>query len=104
MTFWPYHAQTGVTPDPVALGQALERLYDALDEAASLERWALPSWDRGPQEVSRRLGGEAFAPALHADDRILLAQALDRSHEIVEMSARPARPTWVTARVQRVDG
>ena len=49
VTFWPYHAQTGVTPDPVALGQALERLHDSLDEAARLENWSLPSWDRGPK-------------------------------------------------------
>lgn len=87
VSFWPYHAQTGVTPDPVALGQALERLHDSLDEAARLESWSLPSWDRGPQDVMRRLGDEAYAPSLDADDRILLAQVLDRSHEIAEMSA-----------------
>ena len=87
VTFWPYHAQTGATPDPVVLGRGLERLHDLLDDAACLEGWSLPSWDRGPQDVIRRLGDEGFAPALNADDRILLAQVLDRSHEIAEMSA-----------------
>jgi predicted trehalose synthase len=88
VTFWPYHAQTGVTPDPLALARALERLHDALAEAARREEWSLPGWDRGPQDVITRLGDEGFAPALHADDRTLLAHVLDRSHEIAEMSAR----------------
>ena len=88
MTFWPYHAQTGVTPDPVALGRALERLHESLDEAAHREAWLLPDWDRGPQDVIARLGDEGFAPALKAHDRTLLVQVLDRSHEIAEMSAR----------------
>jgi hypothetical protein len=86
VTFWPYHAQTGVTPDPVALGRALERLHDLLDEAARREGWSLPGWDRGPQDVITRLGDEGFAPALNAEDRTLLAEVLDRSHEIAEMS------------------
>ena len=54
VTFWPYHAQTGVTPDPVALGRALERLHDVLDEAARREEWSLPSWDKGPHDVITR--------------------------------------------------
>jgi hypothetical protein len=87
VTFWPYHAQTGMTPDPVALCGALARLHDALDEAARLDGWQLPGWNRGPRDVINRLGDEGFAPALNADDRILLAQVLGRSHEIAEMSA-----------------
>ena len=86
VTFWPYHAQAGVTPGPVALGRTLERLHDSLGEAARLEGWLLPDWDRGPQDVMTRLGDEGFAPALNADDRNLLAQVLGRSHGIAEMS------------------
>ena len=86
VTFWPYHAQTGVTPDPIALGRALERLHHVLDEAARREAWSLPSWDKGPHDVITRLGDEGFAPALNAGDRTLLTQVLDRSHEIAEMS------------------
>lgn len=88
VTFWPYHAQTGVTPDPVALGRTLEQLHDSLDESARREGWSLPRWDRGLQDVIVRLGDERFAPALNPDDRTLLIQVLDQSHEIGEMSAR----------------
>lgn len=42
VTFWPYHAQTGETPEPVALGRALERLHDVIDEASAREGWSLP--------------------------------------------------------------
>jgi hypothetical protein len=87
VTFWPYHAQTGMTPDQAALGGALGRLHDALDEAARLDGWSLPGWERGPRDVIRRLGDEGFASALNAEDRILLARVLDQSHEIAEMSA-----------------
>jgi hypothetical protein len=88
MTFWPYHAQTGLKPDPVALGRALGRLHDALDEAARLQDWSLPAWDRGPREVMSKLGDEDFAPELNADDRNLLAEVLCRSREIADLSAR----------------
>lgn len=88
MTFWPYHAQTGVTPDPGALGRALEHLHEALDEAARLQDWSLPAWDRGPQGVLGRLGDEGFAPELNGDDRYLLAEVLRRSPEITVTSAR----------------
>ncbi len=62
MTFWPYHAQTGATPEPVALGRALERLHDLLDEAARREGWSLAGWDQGPQgrdQPARRRGFRA---------------------------------------------
>ena len=65
MTFWPYHAQTGATPEPVALGRTLERLHDLLDEAARRERWSLPGWDQGPKDVNDRLCDEGFAPTLN---------------------------------------
>jgi hypothetical protein len=87
MTFWPYHAQTGVTPEPAAFVRALARLHHVLDDAARLESWSLPSWDRGPKDVSRRLGDEGFAPALTTADRIMLTEVLDRSQQIAELSA-----------------
>jgi hypothetical protein len=86
VTFWPYFAQTEGTPDPVALGRALERLHDLLDEAASRDEWRLPRWDRGPHDVLTRLDDTSFAPALQADDRTLLAHVLERSDEIAEAS------------------
>ncbi len=88
MTFWPYQAQTGLQPDPVALARALGRLHDALDEVARLHDWSLPSWDRGPRDVILRLGNEDFAPELHGDDRDLLTEVLCRSGEIADLSAR----------------
>jgi hypothetical protein len=88
VTFWPYHPQPEETPEPVALGRALERLHHLLDEAAHRDGWSLPAWDQGPRDVLDRLGDDSFAPALSAEDRSLLIQALGRSHLIAEMSAR----------------
>ena len=104
MTFWPYQAQTGLQPDPVALARALGRLHDALDEVARLHDWSLPSWDRGPRDVILRLGNEDFAPELHGDDRDLLTEVLCRSRRDRRSERSPAVPARVTARLQHLDG
>lgn len=87
VTFWPYHPQTEMTPDPVALGRALERLHHALDEAALRDKWSLPGWDQGPRDVMEQLGDGSFASALSADDRSLLIGVLGRTHLVAEIDA-----------------
>jgi thiamine kinase-like enzyme len=87
VTFWPYHAQTGVAADPIALGAALEHLHRSLDAAARREGWSLPDWEQGPRDVMTRLNDETFAPALNSEDRRLLIRVLARSHEVAEASA-----------------
>jgi hypothetical protein len=70
VTFWPYHPQTGETPDPVALGRALEQLHHVLGEVAQRDGRSVPGWDQGPRDVMEQLGDGSFASALSAEDRI----------------------------------